>query len=300
MFENFFSNITSILSTFIGIIVVIIIAYVFCLLLLYFKHDFLLYYMLRDQVRFIHWLIKSSANFLINHWRFVLTVSSFSAIYLVFYSALPGWTEVHTAQKHLVSLFSSTMITATAVVLAKRKMKWLLRLAPITTVSIATITAYYLYTESVYLVPQLTIQPFPLELVALVLIPSIIGIALSKKLYWRLKTRHQSNEVYLNPQGTISDNDNSNPNPSYDTVYRSSHFSKGNRGLSKIEKAYRVGSKREQHTSNPVCGARNLEKGDLSLLLESERKRMEKNLGRLFPEDQRNEGEERKRKGEDS
>lgn len=266
------------------------------MLLIYFKHDFLFYYMLRDQVRFMKWLIKSSVKFLVNHWRFVLTVSSFSAIYLVFYSALPGWTEVHTAQKNLVSLFSSTMITASLVVLAKRKMKWLLRLAPITTVSIATITTYYVYTESMYLVPQLTIQQFPLELVALILIPLIIGIALSKKLYWRLKTRHQSNEVYLKPQETVKHHNNSNPG--YDNVYRSSHSSKENRGLSKIEKAYRLSSRREQHTSNPFGGARNLEKDDLSLLLESERKRMEKNLRRLSPEDQRNKGSERE--GEDS
>ncbi len=315
MFESFFSNITSTLGTVFAIVVVIILVYIFCMCALYFKHDFLLYYMLRDQVRFMHWLLRSTYNFLRNHWRFVLTILSFSGLYLVFYSALPGWTEVHTVQKHLVSLFSSTMITATVVVLAKRKMKWSLRLAPISTVSITAIIVFYLYAESIYLVPNLNVQPFPFEIVALVLIPSIIGIALLNKLYWLMKTRHQSNEAYLNPQGTINGNSHSHSaNPQYPSNprannYRSAIFQRENRGLEKIEKAYGISSRRED-TSQPSdddlgdesgfevnSGSQNVEDSELRQLLESEKNRVEKNFRKPFSENQRNKGLKRKTKG---
>lgn len=308
MFESFFSNISSTLNSILAIIIVIIVIYVICLCIfaIGLRKNFVFYFIMRDQIRLAHWLIRSTVKFYRYHWRFALGLYSFLTLYLVFYSALPGWADIHTLQKHLISIFSALMITTTAALLAKRKMKWSLRLAPTTTASITAIVAYYLYSESMYLVPQPLLQPFPLELVALIAVPSIITIALIKKLHWRIKTRHQSDEVYLNLQETTSNNNpnpNSNSNPHHpgnvdNGVYQSSHFLKASRSLSKIEKAYGVRGRKEQ-TSHTFGGARNLEEGDLSEYLESERKRTEKNLERLFPKEERSEGVERKRKRED-
>lgn len=215
MFESFFSNLSSMLSSVLTIVIIIIVINVLCLGFLAVKGKLtLVYLIIRDQVRLTFWFVWSTIKFFINHWRFASGLILFPFLYLVFYSALPDWAGVYMMQKELVSLFSSTMISATVVLLAQRKIKWLLRLAPVSTASITTIIAIFLYTENTYLVPQLIMQPFPLGLLALVLIPSIISIALAKKLYWMFKTRHQSDEAYLNTQGIIN-NQNPNLNPDY-------------------------------------------------------------------------------------
>nr|MDO8081857.1 hypothetical protein [Candidatus Freyarchaeota archaeon] len=294
MFESFFSNLSSMLSSVLTILIVVIAINVLCLGILVATGKITVAYLiLRDQIRLTYRFVRSITKFFINHWEFASGLILFCVLYIVFYSALPDWAGAYTMQKQLVSFFSSTMISATVVLLAQRKIKWLLRLAPISTASITTIIAIYLYTESVYLVPQLTTQPFPLELLALVLIPSIISIALAKKLHWMVKTRHQSNEAYLNTQSIIkSQNPNSDPdypdNPDENT-YEPTHFSKEgkNRGLTKVEKVY-GGKSRRSHNSNPM-----------RQLLESGKKRTKKNYEKLFPEDQWDEDAEGKIEDED-
>jgi len=290
LFEGFLSSLGSVLVTVLILVVVVVVAYVLCVLAVYFKHDFLLYYMLRDQVRLARWLITSIINFYRYHWRFALGLFLFSGLYLVFYCALPGWTDVHTVQKHLVSLFSSTMITTTAALLAKRRMKWLLRLAPITTVSTAGITAYYLYAESMYLVPQPAL-PFPLELVALAAIPAIVGAVLVRRLYWRIKTRHEADTAYPNPHEAAGPN-SINPHPGNPrSVYVP------NQSRSKIERVY--GTRSDGKSVSTRVGEAGIEGGERSVRLESEGRRAYRYLGRLSPEDAWSEGAGRKRRAKD-
>ena len=54
------------------------------------RRSLVLYFILRDQMRLANWLIKSTINFYRHHWRFALGLSSFTALYLVLYCALPG------------------------------------------------------------------------------------------------------------------------------------------------------------------------------------------------------------------
>ncbi|MEX2723653.1 MAG: hypothetical protein Q6367_007130 [Candidatus Freyarchaeota archaeon] len=246
MFENFLSNIASILQSVLVIVIILVLGYIFCLCFLWSRHDFLLYYMLRDQTRLLRWLIKNTVNFYKKHWRFALGTFLFFTVYILFWSALPGWTETHTIQKILISLYASIMITATVATLAKRKMKWALRLTPISTTSITAILAYYLLTESFYLIPQYMRTP-ALEVIALVLIPSIITIAAFKKICQQIATKHQQNQLYL-PQDTNYNNHQKNPkhNPSTNSypanhnedTYKKAYFARRNKTPTKIEKAY--------------------------------------------------------------
>ncbi|MHA1362730.1 MAG: hypothetical protein ACTSP1_09435 [Candidatus Freyarchaeota archaeon] len=287
MFEGFLSSLGSVLVTVLILVVVVVVAYVLCVLAVYLKHDFLLYYMLRDQVRLARWLIASIINFYRYHWRFALGLFLFSGLYLLFYCALPGWTDVHTVQKHLVSLFSSTMITATAATLAKRRMKWLLRLAPITTVSTAGITAYYLYAESMYLVPQ-PVLPLPLELVAIAAIPAIVGAALARRLYWRIKTRRETDTAYPNLHEAASP---SSTNPHHPGNPRSVYAP--NRGASRIERVY--GARSGEEVASRRAGGAGIRGGGPGGRPESEGRRAYRYLGRLSPKDGRGGGAGRKR-----
>ena len=291
MFEGFLSSLGSVMVTVLILVVVVVVAYVLCVLAVYLKHDFLLYYMLRDQVRLARWLITSTINFYRYHWRFALGLLLFSGLYLLFYCALPGWTDVHTVQKHLVSLFSSTMITATAATLAKRRMKWLLRLAPITTVSTAGITAYYLYAESMYLVPQ-PAPPFPLELVALAAVPAIVGVVLVRRLYWRIKTRREADTACLNPHEAAGPN---SVNPHHPGNPRSVYVP--NRSRSKIERVY--GARSGGKSVSTRVGEGGIGGGERGVRLESEGRRAYRYLGRLSPDDGWSEDAGRKRRAKD-
>ncbi|MBS7249525.1 MAG: hypothetical protein KIH08_02875 [Candidatus Freyarchaeota archaeon] len=244
MFESFLSNIASILQSVLVIVIILVLGYIFCLCLLWVRHDFLLYYMLRDQTRLVRWLINNTINFYKKHWRFALGVFFFFTVYTLFYSALPGWTETHTTQRLLISLYASTMTTATVATLVKRKMKWALRLTPTSTISITAILAYYLLTEGSYPIPQYTQTPAP-ELVALVLIPSIITIAAFKKI--RQQIKYQQKQLYPNPQDAIHNNQvnpkHSPRNSSYpanhkEDAYKKAYFAGRNKTPTKIEKAY--------------------------------------------------------------
>ncbi|MHA1210217.1 MAG: hypothetical protein ACTSP1_13715 [Candidatus Freyarchaeota archaeon] len=285
MFEWFLSNVTSILTSGFFIVVAIIVVYIFCLCVIWYRNDFLFYYIMRDQVRLVKWLISSTATFFRNHWRFALVVFLFGGLYLAFYSALPGWTETHTLQKHMVSAYSSAVITATMVLLAKRKMSWALKLAPVTVVSTTGILMFYLHAESMTLTPQLT-QPLPLELVAVVLAPSIIGASLLRRLYLRIKTKRT--DVYL-PQNTLS------PTNSYDPCnggsgHGATHPSGGRRSPSKIEKAYGTSAKKTHPNTHRLTGETEPRTGgtreeSFEHLLEREKERVEKLFKTLFPED---------------
>lgn len=303
MFENFFSNLSSIISNVLAVVIVIIAINVLCLGILIAKGKITVAYLIiRDQMRLTYWFFRSTISFVINHWAFAFGLILLFFLYIVFYSALPDWAGVYTMQKQLVSLFSSIMISATVVLLAQRKMKWLLRLAPVSTASITTIIAIFLYTENTYLFPSMSMQPFPFGLLALVLIPSIISIALAQKLYWTIKTRHQLNEEYANQEITNNHNPDSDPDNSsnpYENPYKPAHFSKtrGNLGLTKIEKAY--GKNRRKHNSNLNSGARSDIEGELMQFLESEKRRTKKNYVKLFPEEQWDEDAEKRMKEEE-
>ncbi|MEM2136194.1 MAG: hypothetical protein QW261_15795 [Candidatus Jordarchaeaceae archaeon] len=294
MFENFLSNIASILQSVLVIVIILVLGYIFCLCFLWSRHDFLLYYMLRDQTRLLRWLIKNTVNFYKKHWRFALGTFLFFTVYILFWSALPGWTETHTIQKILISLYASIMITATVATLAKRKMKWALRLTPISTTSITAILAYYLLTESFYLIPQYMQTP-ALEVIALVLIPSIITIAAFKKICQQIATKHQQNQLYL-PQDTNYNNHQNNPkhNPSTNSypanhnedTYKKAYFARRNKTPTKIEKAYSTNT----NTTNQNTGRSKLiyegesknilripkENKELRQLLNMDKKRPEK------------------------
>lgn len=257
MFENFLSNIASLLQSVLVIVIILILGYIFCLCLLWIRHDFLLYYMLRDQTRLVRWLINNTINFYKKHWRFTLGVFLFFTVHIVFYSALPGWNETHATQRLLISLYASTMITVTVAALARRKMKWALRLTPISTISITAILAYYLLTEGSYLIPQYI--PIPdLELIALVLIPSVITIAAFKKIRQQIATNHQQNQLFLS-QDTNYNNHQNNPkqnpnNYSYppnhnEDTYKKAYFARRNKTPTKIEKAYSTNTKTNQNTN---------------------------------------------------
>lgn len=295
MFEGFFSNLSSILSNVLAIIVVIVAINILCLVVLILKGRVAVAYLIiRDQLRLTYWLLKSTAKLFVKHWEIALGLILSLFLYVAFYSALPNWMSVYTMQKQWVSMFSSIMTSATVVLLAKRKIKWLLRLVPVSTVSITTIIAIFLYTESNYLVPQISTQPIPLGLLALVLIPSIISIALVKKFYWMVKTRHQLKVEYINQEATsnynpILDQDFAD-NPTENTPTTHYLKTRENRGLTNIEKAY--GRKRMEN-SNPRRIAKNKTAVKSTLFLESEEKRT-KNYVKLFPEEEWEEDADRR------
>ncbi len=246
MFENFLSNIVSLLQSVLVIVIILVLGYILCLCLLWVRHDFLLYYMLRDQTRLARWVINNTINFYKKHWRLALGVFLFFTVYTLFYSALPGWTETHTKQRLLISLYASTMITATVATLAKRKIKWTLRLTPISTISVTAILAYYLLTEGSYPIPQ-NMQTPVLELIAIALIPSIITVAALKKIRRQIATKHQQNQLYP-PQDTNYNNHQNNPkrNPSTNSypanhnedTYKKAYLARRNKTPTKIQKAY--------------------------------------------------------------
>ncbi|MEM3594831.1 MAG: hypothetical protein QXS27_08865, partial [Candidatus Jordarchaeaceae archaeon] len=214
-----------------------------------------------------------------------------------FYSALPDWMGIYTMQRQLLSLFSSTMISATIVLLAKRKMKWLLRLAPVSTISIIAANAVFLYTERIQFLPQLTTQ-FPLELIALVLIPSIISIAAAKKLYWKIKTRHKLSKECMNQEVNNSQNPATNPHYVSDSENPKSTYSMigENRRLTKIEKAYGVKGRKYVSNPNPNINFGNKTKNtwedSLMRFLESEKSK-KRSYVKLFPEEQWDEDDEK-------
>jgi len=285
VFEWFLSNVTSILTSGFFIVVAIIVVYIFCLCVIWYRNDFLFYYIMRDQVRLVKWLITSTATFFRNHWRFALVMFLFGGLYLAFYSALPGWTETHTLQKHMVSAYSSAVITATVVLLAKRKMSWALKLAPVTVVSTTGILVFYLHAESMTLTPQLT-QPLPLELVAVVLAPSIIGAALLRRLYLRMKTKRI--DVYLPQNGSKPKNLHDPGNGG--SGNGATHSSGGRRRPSKIEKAYGTSTRKTHPSTHSSAGETKLRSGDaceesFEHLLEMEKERVEKLFKTLFQED---------------
>lgn len=293
MFEGFFSNLSSILSNILAITVVIVAINILCLVVLILKGRVgVAYLIVRDQLRLTYWLLKSTAKLIIKHWAIALGLILSFFLYVAFYTALPDWMGVYAMQKQWVSLFSSIMISATVVLLAKRKMKWLLRLAPVSTVSVTTIIAIFLYTESNYLVPQISMQPIPLGLLALVLIPSIISIALAKKFYWMAKTRHKLKEEYINQRANnynpIFDSDFAdNPTENTPTTH---FFNTGeNMGLTNIEKAY--GRKRIEHSNLRRTTKNKTAKS--TLFLESEKRRTKKNYVKLFPEEEWEEDSEK-------
>ncbi|MEX2752361.1 MAG: hypothetical protein Q6366_010815 [Candidatus Freyarchaeota archaeon] len=294
MFENFLSNIASILQSVLVIVIILVLGYIFCLCFLWSRHDFLLYYMLRDQTRLLRWLIKNTVNFYKKHWRFALGTFLFFTVYILFWSALPGWTETHTIQKILISLYASIMITATVATLAKRKMKWALRLTPISTTSITAILAYYLLTESFYLIPQYMQTP-ALEVIALVLIPSIITIAAFKKICQQIATKHQQNQLYL-PQDTNYNNHQKNPkhNPSTNSypanhnedTYKKAYFARRNKTPTKIEKAYstNTNTKTNQNTGRSKLIYEGESKNILRIPKENKELRQLLNMDKKRPE----------------
>jgi hypothetical protein len=298
MFESFFSNLSSILYTILIIVIVLIAIYFLILgIITATGHIGTSYHIWRDTMFTIRWLIRGTVKLFRNHGEFMTGLTLFIISYVLFYCALPDWADAYTMQKYLVCLFSSVMISATGSMLVHRKMKWLLRLATVSLVSITAIIAIYLNNQNSYLIPQQTIQPFYFELLALVLILSIIGIALAKKLHWTIKTRRQPDEAYLNTQGITNnqspDSELDYPDELDENIYQPAQFSKTgeNRGLTKVEKAY--GRSKRENNSNPNSSrARNREESEPRQLRESGRRRTKKNYVELFPEDQWDENAE--------